>query len=193
MANIPIERKGGTPWWTWLLALLAAIALIWFLSDLFMDDPDEVDDLGENVEVMEEPAVNDVDANTGLLTSAALLLDNPTTYVGREVEFENMRVTSVVGDSTFYASPVEGDVDRRFFVVLDEERTPGTSGIEGRYDVNAGQLLTIYGTVRRLGQSDPAMWGITGDESQRMMDDAIYIRAQRLDISEAELDQVEVD
>ncbi len=38
MANIPVERKGGTPWWTWLLALLAIIGLIWLVAELFEND-----------------------------------------------------------------------------------------------------------------------------------------------------------
>jgi hypothetical protein len=30
MAEIPVERKSGAPWWLWLIGLLLIIAVLWF-------------------------------------------------------------------------------------------------------------------------------------------------------------------
>lgn len=38
MAEIPVQKKGGIPWWVWLLlAALAIVLLIWWMTD---DDDD---------------------------------------------------------------------------------------------------------------------------------------------------------
>ena len=31
MAEIPVEKKSGMPWWGWLTAALAVLALIWLV------------------------------------------------------------------------------------------------------------------------------------------------------------------
>lgn len=34
MAEIPVQKKGGIPWWVWLLlAALAIVLLIWWMTD----------------------------------------------------------------------------------------------------------------------------------------------------------------
>ena len=41
MARIPVERRGGFPWWGWLLLALAVLALIALLLLALMGDDEE--------------------------------------------------------------------------------------------------------------------------------------------------------
>ena len=60
MAEIPVEKKSGMPWWGWILAALAALALIWFF-------------FGQNIE-------NEVDAQSSVTSadSAASVASHTT-------------------------------------------------------------------------------------------------------------------
>ena len=71
---------------------------------------------------------------------------NPQSLVGKRVRLTNMKVQSVVGDRTFYVGPSES---QRVFVVLDQVKTPNTA-TEGRYDINAGQTISINGIVEKM-------------------------------------------
>ncbi len=192
MAKIPVEKKSGTSWWAWILGLLVLLALIWLLAELFTgDDVDDVEPVGQ-VEQPVDQQPGQPAAATGLITSVATLLDAPDreALAGREVQLSNLRVTSVVGDSTFYVTPDDAvtsdgaETTRRFFVALDEEVPSPPQDVEGRYDVTEGQLISLSGTVREIMTTDPGTWGITGADAEQMMDDAIYLRAQQLTIEE---------
>lgn len=160
MAEIPVERKGGIPWWAWLLGALLLIGLLYLLFR--NDDP-------ERVAVAPVPAVVTdtvvpvapalaVDpaataaidatgvAETGPITDLATIVDaaDGAALVGRPVALNDMRVLDVVGDRTFF---VGTDQNRRAFVVLNEVPTP--NGVEGRYNVESGQTLSIQGVMRR--------------------------------------------
>ena len=106
MANIPVERKGGTPWWTWLLALLAVIGLIWLIAELFDDEPDadELPGTEDNVGMIDDTELGDDGignvAATGAITSFAALAEG-TAHVGREVDLDDMNVVALAGDSSF--------------------------------------------------------------------------------------------
>ena len=197
MANIPVE-KTSPGWLPWLLGLLAAAAL-GLLLFMFIDEPDDataiVDDPDPVVDVNEpadaDVADTDVDMvdTAGDLTAAMLLAAaDPMEYVGRDVTLTGLRVMEVTGDKTFTVSP-DGS-DQMMLVVLDQEMTPGVDGIEGRYDVNAGQMVQIDGSVQQIADGDLAEWGIspTGIETGDL-----YVRAQQLDIDGAEVDQAELD
>lgn len=184
MARIPIEeRSSGSPWWLWLLGLILLAGVIWLVAGLF-DGPD-AEVVAVEPDPIEAPAYETDAMTTGEITSVATILDaaNPATLAGREVQLAGMRVTEVVGDSTFYVTPTDASTDRRLFVVLDEQMNEPPANVEGRYDVTEGQMVTVMGSLRALERTDPDVWGITGNEAQRMMDDAVYLRAQRLDIT----------
>ncbi len=183
MADIPVEKKSGTPWWLWLLGLLVLAALIWLLIGLFNDDEDEADvDLGDDTNQVDPAPVEDV-AAAGLITSVATITeaDDPVSLAGRQVQLSDMRVSSVLGDSAFYATP-EGD-DRRFLIALNEVIPSGPDDVEGRYDVTEGQLVDVDGAIRELTR-EADTWGLTSQQAQEMQNDAIYIRAQSLNIVE---------
>lgn len=162
MAEIPIERKSGIPWWAWLiLAALVVALLIWMFNG--DDDADKVaTDLtpAEVVPVVVAPvddaammaAPND-QAGTGPITELAMITgaSGLTSMVGRQVQLGNVRVQEVVGDRTFWVGP---SADQRALVVLNEEPTPNQPGVEGRYDVTTGQVINVNGTIRNT--NDPA-------------------------------------
>jgi len=139
MAEIPVQRRGGIPWWGWLLlALLAVALLIWIFND---NDDDEV-------AVLDQPAV----VATGAITSIATVLGaDGQALVGREVQLDDVTVQRVVGDRGFFVGP---DATHSVFVVLDQVPTPGTP-TEGRYDVTPGQVIDVNGVMRAV--DDPAI------------------------------------
>lgn len=191
MARIPIEeRSSGSPWWLWLLGLILLAGIIWLVAGLF-DEPD-AEVLATTPDPIEAPAYEPEPMVTGAITSVATILDadDPATLAGRDVQLDGMRVTEVIGDSTFYVTPTDASADRRLFVVLDEQMNEPPADVEGRYDVTEGQMVTVMGSLRELERTDPDVWGITGNEAERMMDDAVYLRAQRLDVtSQASMSQ----
>lgn len=185
MADIPVEKRGGTPWWYWLVGLLVLAGVIWLVAELFDAEPDE-DELGA-AEDIEEPETAEPDTAAGdLIMDVALLLDaeDPQALAGRRVQLSDLRVTSVVGDSTFYVSPQDAEEERRFLVALDEQIPAPPEDVEGRYDVTEGQIVSLSGTVHELTRREPETWGITGAEAEQMLDDEIYLRAQQLDITQ---------
>lgn len=183
MARIPVEKKGGVPWWVWLLALFLLAGVIWWVA---VAGDDEVEPVAteEVVPVVPAEPVPDPAAG-GVITDVSTLLnaDGLQQFVGREVQLSDMRVTSVVGDQTFWATPNNMPSERRFFVVLREQLTPGTP-TEGRYDVTEGQIITINGSVHELVNTEASAWGLTEQEVQGLGNDAIYLAAQSLDITQ---------
>lgn len=172
MTEIPIERKSsGVPWWVWLLGALLLIALLfWLLSD---NDREEVAAVApvEQSAVVAAPAAEAGGPITDLatLTSAGGL----AALVGREVRLSAVPVTSVVGDRTFFV----GEGPQRAFVVLNEQPAPGND-VEGRYNVQQGQMVDVNGVVRRTGDS-----ALSGDPVEGLPtgQDAV-IHAQSLNI-----------
>lgn len=134
MAEIPVSRKGGIPWWAWaLLAVLAVVLLIWLLSS--------TNDDREGAVALREPAV--LAATEAPATTIAAVM---TAEPGREVALESVRVQEVLGDRGFLVGP---SANQSVLVVLDEQPTPATP-TEGRYDVTAGQLVDVNGVVRSV-------------------------------------------
>ncbi len=162
MAEIPIERKSGMPWWVWLiLAALVVAFLIWMFNgdndaDRVATDlnpvavaPVAVAPVADGA-VLAEPGASDA---TGPITDLTTITaaSGLTAMVGRPVQLNNVQVQSVVGDRTFWIGP---SADQRALVVLNEVPTPGQPGVEGRYDVTAGQVINVNGMIRNI--DDPA-------------------------------------
>ncbi|MGB3455103.1 MAG: hypothetical protein WBG08_06500 [Litorimonas sp.] len=60
------------------------------------------------------------------------------------VDMEDLRVTNVTGDMSFYAEDANGT---EYFIVFDEVMTPGTAR-EGLLDIDRGDIVDVEGTVR---------------------------------------------
>lgn len=189
MAKIPVERTSGGGWWKWLLGLLLLALVAWLVFEALEPD-DDVDGLavGDTVGVVEmdtEPLADGPITDVTTLFTAA----DRRALVGRQVELAGMHVLDVVGDSVFYVSPTPGTAvepgNRVIIAGLDEVIPSPPPDVEGRYDVTAGQVVTLYGTVEAIAQEQPAAWGITEQEAGDMLArDQIYVRVQRLEITQ---------
>lgn len=106
---------------------------------------------------------------------------DPVTLAGRRVELTNTRVMSVVSDRAFLvgASPTQ-----RLLVILDEERTPATP-TEGRVNVNAGQTVTLTGTLQRMPTEAQArqQWGLDAAAAKSLANERLYLRAEKVTIA----------
>lgn len=157
MAEIPVEKKGGIPWWVWLLlALLLLGLLFWLFAD---DDEAEIVDpvapVAVETDVGALPADDAALAGAAAGTAAGVAADGPITdlatiasatddsLVGREVRLTNVLAPAVPEDAGFWV----GEGSERVWVVLEEVRTPGTP-IEGRVNVDPGDRVDIIGTLR---------------------------------------------
>ena len=157
MANIPVEKKAGTPWWLWLLGLLLLLALIFFLIEAFDDEPD-----GDEVAVADP--VETVDP----------IVAPPVTETA--LDLSDVYVTRVTGDRAFFVAPSEGSTDETL-VILDQNMSPDTPGIEGQVDVNEGQRLNLAGgRLEPLGDENLAGMGLSDSEAGMMTPDTEVIR-----------------
>ena len=119
MAEIPVERKDGFPWWLLLVGALLLGLLLWMF--LASDNDDAV--------------VADVDDDTVYVAS---------TEVNSAIDMDDLRVTELTGDMSFYATSDDG---QRYFIVFDEVPTPGTPK-EGLLDINVGNIVDVEGYIR---------------------------------------------
>lgn len=192
MARIPVERdRGGSPWWLWLIGLLVLVGIIWIIAELFERDTVPTNEVAEGATEQVQPVAPMATPNTGMEAGTITDLDtvlaasDKAALAGRPVQLDSLKVTSVVGDSTFYVTPVNApDTDRRMFVVLEEQIPAPPDPVEGRYNVTPGQILSLSGTLDQVRSDDPQRWGITGQEAQQLQNDQVYLRAQRLDVSQ---------
>jgi hypothetical protein len=118
------------------------------------------------------------------LADLIIILSTPDrpSLVGRQVQLTNVQVRSVVGDKAFWVGPSEA---QRLFVVLDEERTPGTP-TEGRVNVNPGQTVTVSGVLRRSPSAEEARrrLGLSAANAATLAKEQIYLQAQRVQITQ---------
>ena len=177
MANIPVE-KTGTNWLPWLLGLLA-LALIGFFIFLAADDPDNDEDMIVDDTEVVAPVVADPVAVDAL-------------------DLSNLYVTRVTGDRTFFVSPSEAMQDNETLVILDQEMSPDTPGIEGQVDINPGQMVSLTGgALGALGDMDLAGMGLSDDDMNMVTatTDVIRVDGDDVNVLSAPMgeDAVEVD
>jgi hypothetical protein len=172
MAEIAVEKKGGMNWLIWLLLAAAIVLLLWWL---FAGTSREATDItGERGRIADQ---------TGPILDASMLFNvtDASQFAGREVELQNARVLSVTGDKNFWIGEAEG---RQVLVRLDEQPSPGRPAVEGRYDVNPGQTVNVYGEVREFPGWSAAQseWNLDPTLQSNFENQKIYVHANRLDI-----------
>lgn len=161
MAEIPVERKSGVPWWLWLIGLLLIIAMLWFW--LGRDDRDRVVGastpeaaaaLASSVAITPTQALNPAPASApamGLAASGAAVTDpgiyaasaDKASLAGREAAFTSAKVVRIVGPKTFTVA-AGGD---ELLVLIDHDLSSGV-GSQGRIDI--GVSVDLKGTFQRL-------------------------------------------
>jgi hypothetical protein len=101
---------------------------------------------------------------------------------GREVALQDVRATTIAGDSTFFIQDPDASGDARLLVVLEDlgEAEPdptGREGSDGRYNVDEGDVLDVEGRVDRFSGTERQVTGMNRD---RLLPDSLYIRATRI-------------
>ena len=184
MAEIPVEKKsGGIPWWVWLLLLLLLAALLWFLLAGNDDDDALVDD--DNAALIADPDDDGLpevtDAAGPVITDLALITSTPDgSLAGREVNLTGVTAGSVPEDAGFWIMANSDAAEQdRVWVVLEEVRTPGTP-IEGRVDVDEGDVVDIVGVMRRAESGAPVGAAIPGPTAELPDDIQHFIYASRV-------------
>ena len=126
----------------------------------------------------------DQTANADEITDYAMLTGaaDKQTLVGKRVNLKNLKVLSVPGDRTFYVGDNEG---QKIFVVLDEVKTPNTA-IEGRYDITAGQTVSLNGIIEKMPSVAEAKqrFGRLMDEKElnKLKDQPILLHVSAVDV-----------
>ena len=134
MAEIPVTKKSGIPWWVW--AILAAIILL--LLFLFLGGDDDVD-------VAEVETVETVETvGTDVITDLTTIAQGTAALAGRQVDVDGVRVASMAGDRGFTVTDQSG---ANVFVLIDEVVPGPDSGADGDVNVDAGQTVDIRGEV----------------------------------------------
>jgi hypothetical protein len=183
MANIPIEKKGGGfPLVPVIVGVLVLLALLFFLARGCDDNNPATPD-----GLIEDTLTQDPDAglgpNDGLAAPFASVDDifadttQLATYGGRSVRLNDVRVTSVVGDSTFYVQSNDG---RRLFVVLEGmgEDEPGGPP-DGQAAIREGQTLDLEGTLEQ--NTDFGRYGLSGSDLEAANRTGLLLRARRVE------------
>lgn len=169
MAEIPVEKKSGTPGWLWpLLALLLGALLLWWLLSRD-DDADTV----QQTTVAEETVAADPALATPVAGAAAAGAAAGAFTVGQTATLQGARVTSVPGDMAF-------NVDANgqpMFVVFNEEASPRQPGVEGQIDVREGMTVNLEGTVRSASEPLPAGFNATIPAGTQQ-----YLAATRIEV-----------
>ena len=164
MADIKIEKKGGSLWWLWaLIALLIISALIWFFvarndSDdrpvqaAAVTQPNYVANAPAN-SVADQPVAAMASTNAAPITDlSTITASSDTTLVGRDVRLSGVPVgDGKIGDANFWIHDASG---KKVYVVLNEVATPGTP-TEGRVDVNKGSVIDLVGTIHAASEGAP--------------------------------------
>ena len=179
-------RPSRRPWWLWLLGLLAALlvaALIWTLLNnnnrgataTASPGATAAQSLGASGapqgSLGASPAVSDINQIIGATDAQSL--------AGNRAELTGVTVLSVVADKVFWIGATE---DQRVLVVVEEDESGGS--VEGGVDISEGQTVDLSGVVRKMPSANEAMerWGLSEAEATTLKDEAVFIRAQRVQV-----------
>lgn len=146
--------------WGWLIPLLlVAIVGAWFFADRNRRAPDR-----------------DVVATSGTAggTIASIAGLNARTTAGRRVELQNARVSSVVGDRTFWVSDGSGN---RALVVLNEQLSQQS---ERQLQVKAGQQAHVTGIA---GDAATVPQGLDAADQRAVREAGVFVSAERVSVT----------
>lgn len=139
MAEIPVTKKSGLPWWVWLLLALLVLALIYFLFLAGDDDVDTAQVERDRVEVVE---------TAGVITDLTTIEQGTAaTLSGRRVDINDVTVGTMYGDRGFSVTDQAGAT---VFVLIDEVVPGPDTGDDGDVDVNDGNVVSFTGEVRAV-------------------------------------------
>lgn len=174
MAEIPVERKTGIPWWAYVLGLVVLLALIVLLmrgcgttTTGALDKPDGPARISaQGVGTATGERVTDVNVFGSAVDKKSL--------EGRDVELQNVSVKRVLSDRVFTVTAGTDEM----FVMLDNRLNTGAA--EEAIQTRPGQMVNLSGnfqgvpdeqTKEELGR------GLNQQEYQQMKGQQIYLHA----------------
>ena len=209
MADIPIERKGGIPWWAWLLGLLALLLLLAFLMRGCTDRGAVVETNNNDNRAIVNTNGNDNARSTSAnlnsnqtsdgsgqvkvsngpmtdVTSFALASDKGS-YVGRQAQLTGVEVQRVVSDRAFTVGAKRGE---ELYVLLDDSLNAG--GAEHKVVVKPGQRLTLAGPLEKPAgsaevkeeQNKPGAHKLNPAEAAEMKNQQAYLHANQIKLAQ---------
>lgn len=173
------SRRGGVPWWAWLLGLLA-IGVALFMVFAGGDSGDgEAGSAGAGSEATGDSSGAGGTAAEGTLSAGGTdLLPIASSggelgqYEGESIDGRSVAVESVVSDEGFW---VGNGPQERVFVHLDLE---GESGPE----VDAGDRVDLSGTMTAAPEGFAGALGVTDEEGAGQLDQqGSYIEATQIE------------
>lgn len=200
MAEIPVERKSGLPWWVWLLGLLALLLL---LSSLLRSCNNGVAVVNNNDNTNTVTRTTTTTTSTNANSNAGSVLNGNTTvtrgdaltdissflsssnrasFIGRGAQLNNVRVQRVLSDRAFTVGPSNG---QEMYVVLDNSLNEG--GSERKFRIEEGQMLTLAGTMEKpptaeinAEQRKPGDIKLNPAEASEMKRQQVYLHANKI-------------
>lgn len=184
MAEIPVQRKSGLPWWIWPLAILGLLGLLWLAFGRDRDDDRET-----RANATPTPALAVVTSSpapglvstTGAAAGGALndvnayvTANDKAAFIGRQAQLGNVRVLRVLSDRAFTVGATRG---QEMFAMLDES-LDNAGGKEQRVAIKEGQALSLSGTIERPPDAETAKerWrGLNAKEAAELKNQTSYL------------------
>ncbi|WP_412068110.1 hypothetical protein [Rubrivirga sp. IMCC43871] len=188
MANIPVEKTSGSPWWLWLLGLLLLGGLIWFIAEAFDNEPDadEIAGTDDNVGVLDdfeiEPGADEVDGD--VVTSAEQLYADDDGLFETDAEMaDGPGGRDDASDPLPDAGTLEGVTVTRFQpgtrVDVDDARVLRVVG-DSTFWIGTDELRKTLVVLVGLGESETGAGGTDGvfdvDEGDTVSIDGAFAR-----------------
>jgi hypothetical protein len=183
MERIPVTRKKGTPAWLWILLLLLLLGLLYFLFFRKSNNNDEwMDDTTMSSETYDSSSVNSPappppgNDTTGSASTEVTDLkpvytaSDKQSYVGRQVNLQNVQVHKVISDTTFW---IGDSHDQRMFVT-------GVRNGNATQKLKEGQKISIKGRIEKMPDENTRKsgWGI--NDQTDFNGQGLYLRAQEI-------------
>lgn len=106
---------------------------------------------------------------------------NQQLLAGKQVQFTNVKVRSLVGDRTFWVGP---NNTKQLFVVLAPPLDEGSA--ENRIVVREGQTLDLTGVLKIMPSPQQAQqqWDLSTAEAQELNSETLYLEAEQIRFKE---------
>lgn len=196
MAELGIQKKQGSNWLWWIIALVVLALLAWWLiaanshktmtgqGDVVATPATVAVALPETEAMATTPAMGEAPTPGGAITDLSTLTTAATAgqLAGRPVMLSSVPVQKAVSDKGFWAG--SGSTSSGHIFVVRGNQTASYTAPDGA--VTAGKSVMIYGTAQAmpadLTQQSTA-WNLTSTDKQTMAAQPLYIMADSVRIA----------
>ncbi len=177
MAQIDIQEKQSSKWLWWVIALVIAALLAWWLWEA-----NDNDTVGEGVDVA-TPAVVAATTPAGVITDLSTLTTATTAgeLAGRQVMLSGVPVVNAVSDKAFWAGTGSAMSDN--ILVVRGNETASYTAPDGAVD--AGKRVMIWGTAQAMPSDltqQATAWNLGSTDQQALATRPLYIMADSVRI-----------